>query len=602
MANYWSGILRDRLTRRRAVKLTGAGLALAGSLSVVGCGDDDSDSDSEPSQPSALPKPVDSTSSAVRGGNFMDRIANDASWYTYDQNLNSNGNDGIAGWVYSHLVQLNTGTREDMPDGSVKADFAEKYEYSPDGLTVTFKIRPGMKWDARPPTSGRIADSSDAMYSYQRWAAASPRRSFLENKLNPTSPVTSISAPDASTFVMKLAFPFSPLMGLLSGGPYPLMMPKETEEFDPRNTSRGTGPWMLDEHRPSAFVRMKRNPDYYAKDRPLLDTWTLNVVPDYAAALAQFKTGALDSHVVNQEDILITKQDVSSLVIGQRPTWLNNPNAWILFSTRQGSPYRDERVRQALSMDMDRDAFLDAYSGRQKFEAAGLPVETAPGTFIGSAHPFWLDPRKNELGDASKYFTFNPAEAKKLLSAAGFNTTLEAPWSVPDINQNERVEAVRGGISTVGHFKLEPVNVMTYVPDYSTKVRDSHGDFDGVAWTGVGNLVEIDQLLFSVFHPSSDGCYYLGLGEDKTLTSLVEKQRGELDAGKRGDIIKDLQRHAASKMYMVPSPGDFKTFYLYQPWLMNFDYQVTWAPGIGNAQDATSLYTSRWIDASKRKS
>ena len=630
MANYWSRVVRERVSRRRAIAWTGTAVAGLGALSLIGCGDDDESPSSTGGSTSTggttsagttgstsastggstggstgaaselMPAPVDMTASAVRGGTFSDRIANDNNWYGFDHNLNSNGNDGIAGWVYSHLVKLTLGDRNSPPDGTVEGDFAESFEYSPDGLKVTFRIREGMKWDERAPTNGRLANAEDVVFAYNRWKASNPRGPFLDAELDPNSPIAGVSAPDSKTFVLDLQYPFAPLMGLLAAGPYPLIMPPESEQFDARNTSRGTGPWILEEHVPGNRVTMARNPNYYDSQHPFIDKWTLTVIPDYAAGLAQLQAGSLDTFLVNQEDILSAKEQTKKLVIGQRAGWLNNTNGWIFFGLREGSPYRDDRVRKAFAMEIDRATWLDVYSGRQSFEAAGLPVATRPNTFIGGQHAAWLNPWEGQLGDASQYYDYNIEEAKKLLAAAGHTSPIKSPWLIPDINHNERTEAVRGAIADVGDFDVSEAKPMTYVPDYTIEVRDSHGDFDGVAWTGVGNLVEIDQLLFSVFHPSSDGSYYLGMGEDPEITRLVEAQRSALSKEDRDEVLKELQIYASETMYMVPVVGDFQTFYLYQPWIQNFDFHATWSPGIGNAVDATTLYLNRWIDETKR--
>src|SRR3546814_17899402 len=55
-------------------------------------------------------------------------------------------------------------------------DLAESWEISPDKLQITFKLRPGPKWDARPPTNGRAVDASDVAYSWQEWSARSRDR------------------------------------------------------------------------------------------------------------------------------------------------------------------------------------------------------------------------------------------------------------------------------------------------------------------------------------------------------------------------------------------------------------------------------------------
>ena len=48
---------------------------------------------------------------------------------------------------------------------------------------------------------------------------------------------------------------------------------------------------------------------------------------------------------------------------------------------------------------------------------------------IPSPNPEWLDPKKNELGDASKYFHFNVAEAKKITDGVQYER-LSKMWSI----------------------------------------------------------------------------------------------------------------------------------------------------------------------------
>src|SRR5581483_5852025 len=82
----------------------------------------------------------------------------------------------------------------------------------------------------------------------------------------------------------------------------------------------------------------------------------------------------------------------------------------------------DERVRQAYSMAIDRDLYIDVVYSTSKFRDQGLPVETRWNTAVPATvfEGWWLDPKGKDFGPNARYFEHNVAEAKKLLSAAGF--------------------------------------------------------------------------------------------------------------------------------------------------------------------------------------
>jgi ABC-type transport system substrate-binding protein len=160
MKTYWDEFMQSRISRRRSLAVSGIALGSAAALSLIGCGGgNDSNNGNEAS--GILTKSSDTTKQAVAGGEFHDRIPSDANYYLLDSNFNESGNPGIAGWVYPHFVKGKLGTVDNLPTGISEGDFAESWEQSPDGLKVTFRVRPGIKWDPRAPTNGRIADSQD---------------------------------------------------------------------------------------------------------------------------------------------------------------------------------------------------------------------------------------------------------------------------------------------------------------------------------------------------------------------------------------------------------------------------------------------------------
>jgi ABC-type transport system substrate-binding protein len=390
-------------------------------------------------------------------------------------------------------------------------------------------------------------------------------------------------------------------MNLLAVNPFPLVMPAEAENFDTRVVSRGAGAWILDEKQPSNFIRMRRNPDWYEKPRPFVDTFMLHIIPEYAASLAQFRAGALDTFAVNQPDILPTKRDTPTLLITRAAKWRNNPNGWIFFGYRPDSPFRDERVRRAVSMEIDRDTWLEVFSGKQEFEAAGLPVETLWFSHLGKGYAdVYLDPKKGELGEGSKNFVYDPKEAKKLLQAAGFNSPIKATWSVPDVNQGNAPETIRSGIHDLKDFNFEKVDVLTYNPTFNANIRESKGNFEGIAYVGWGENADPEHTIGGLFGASAAPNMQIGLGNDPKLNDLVVGQARALDRNKRVELLKEVQRYLATKLYNIPLPGDYLSFRMSQPWLMNFGYFVPPIVDPAQANVSNLDLTYRWIDKSKR--
>ena len=520
-----------------------------------------------------------------------DTAASDAQYFVLDQNLNGNGSDGIPGWVYS-IVQYRVGTPERPPDGVVDPDFVEGWETSPDGLTVTLKVRQGLKWDNRPPTSGRLADSADLKYSWDRWVARNSKAPSLANEKDPFAPVVSVTTPDSKTAVMKLAYPYAPLLPMLAFIFHPVMMPKEADGgFDVRNTARGSGAWLIEEYQPSTILKLRRNPNWHVKDRPYLDGWDIIILPDYAQGLAQLKAGNIDTYAVRQEDVIATKKDTPSLVFIQRSDWTKTPDGWLYFGVQPDSPFLDERVRKAFSMEIDRDTFLETFSDKAKFNAIGLPAEYKLSNYAAPGYPFYLDPRGKEMGEAAKSFEFSPAEAKKLLSAAGNNQPISFNFTVPATGAStQQNEALVGGVNAVGDFKItfQSVNFQqVFIPQY----QNQKGDFKGMILLGQAESPDYDWVMYNTFYPESPN-YFSKTLVDQKIVQTIDAQRRELDKNKRHDLLRDFQRYMGTKMYILPMPGQWKTFTLSQPWVGNFGAFLPWlGPSLGGAGSSQTAYT-----------
>src|SRR5690606_15225638 len=171
--------------------------------------------------------------------------------------------------AYEALVYNKPGEGDASTWTEVLPELAESWESSPDNLTITFKIRQGVKWQNRPPINGREFDAEDVAATWERYETAdTPNNKFTNsNNLNPEAPIISMTAIDPSTLEIKLARPATYLFQRLSTmitGELGSVYPREAgDTFDPEKDQIGTGPWMLERFTPSVELVYRRNPDYW---------------------------------------------------------------------------------------------------------------------------------------------------------------------------------------------------------------------------------------------------------------------------------------------------------------------------------------------------
>jgi ABC-type transport system substrate-binding protein len=250
--------------------------------------------------------------------------------------------------------------------------------------------------------------------------------------------VKSITAIDPRTIQIKFTEPQAGNLYLFAaqGAPNMPIVPKEAADagkFDLRAQVAGTGIWNRADVQEDVRFVWKKNPGFGQDPRgqlPYIDEEHWIVVPEYAAGLAQFKTGALHMYAVTAEDILVTKKDVPALEM--MATEMTTTPRYVIVGANAQSPFKDERVRQAYSMSWDRDLFIATTYNTAKFESEGLTMSTRWSSALQaeSWSGWWLDPKGKDFGPTAKYYKHDIAEAKKLLSAAG-KSSLEYDSAVP---------------------------------------------------------------------------------------------------------------------------------------------------------------------------
>jgi len=507
-----------------------------------------------------------------------------------------------SGYVYSRLLKFKPGVLA-PPLGEIEGDLAESWEIAPDGLQVTLKLRPEAKFDPRAPTNGRAVDAQDVLFSWKKFSETSSFRGDLFNGASAASPILSMSAPDARTVVVKLAFPDALTLPLLASAGHLYIQPKEADGgFDPKQDARGSGPWLIESLRRSVGVEFKKNPNWYRKDRPFFDGVSMPIVPEYAQQLAQFRAGNIWQGAVRQEDILSTRKDHPSLIMYSAGTFSQGPNRIIFGVERADSPFRDERVRRAYSLAMDRDLIIDTFADVSSFEKAGVKKGVRWNTAIPAGWDgAWLDPRGSDFGPNGKNYEYNVAEAKKLLTAAGHPNGFEYDlhYSVNGFSPTyvRQAEIMAGNIEQAGmRAKLLPEDHQTlFLPK---RMRD-RGLFTGVSI--IASSAAVDSLaMISAYYHSTGGMstHQPPFEPDPETDRMIEAMRREFDMTKRFKMTQDFQRSMAGKLRLLLWPGDATTFTLAWPWVGNAG--VFNAYGTYGAPAESLIH--QWFDQSKKKS
>jgi ABC-type transport system substrate-binding protein len=566
-------------------------------LSLAGCGGGDDEGDTGGDATGLVSEPVDTTSRATPGGRLQMYITADVTSF-----------DGIAGNTgvsfthavhgHSRLMKYIPGKYPNAPDGSVEADAATSWEFSQEGLQATFKVRPNLKYDPRPPTNNRAMNAQDIMFTWERFSTLNQGRTDLTGR--PEAPIESVFAPDNMTVVMRLRFPYVPLFTMLPFYRYMSIQPVELEQYNYKGEQRGTGAWRLRDVKPGATITYDKNPDWYDAKSVMLEGLDYYVVPEYAAYLAQFRAGNLWSVPVRQEDLLQTKRDLPQLVMQSSGQFSRGLAPYTAFSVLPDSPFLDERVRQAMSMLVDRDLWIETFYNVSAFESEGLDVPKAWNSHLPAGDTKWyIDPQSSEMGAAAKFFKYDPAEAKKLLRAAGHNGPIEAKhnWTHNAYGgeYSRHVQVLNAMFQQEGDFKL-PLVQHDYATDWTPNFHQGHGTYEGIATGTLSNLPDVDGLLYAVYRSGGQKTWW-GL-VDPQNDALIDAQRRETDINKRVSLVKDWQRYYASKMYNIASPAQAQSFSLAWPWYGNRGVFNSYESG--NA--ATEEYTKMWYDASKKTS
>ena len=281
-----------------------------------------------------------------------------------------------------------------------------------DGLTYTFRLRPGLAWsDGAPLTSKdflfswkRLLDPATASsYAYLLWdvGGAGPWTRGEAGGPGDPPPDLGLSAPDPTTFRVHLARP-CPYFTVLTAF-YPLF-PVEEASLEDRGGGLQVspdrpvtnGPFTVAFRRIKDRIRLTRNPRYWDRDRVGLDTVDALAVTSPVTALNLYLTGDVDwiNHVPHLVLPFVKDREDFSLTP-------NLGTSFLRFNTTH-PPLNDPRVRRAIHLAID-------VSALSEFVLKGGQIPAT--SFVPPGIPGYTPPEEPN---------YDPEEARRLLAEAGF--------------------------------------------------------------------------------------------------------------------------------------------------------------------------------------
>lgn len=326
--------------------------------------------------------------------------------------------DATANILYNQLVTYKPGTTEIVPS------LAESWTISDDGLRYLFTLRDNVKFHGSQVfTPKRAMNADDILFSFNRqrlkehpyhgisggrypYFTAQSLDTLIKDirKVNDHQVEFVLTRPE-SPFLSILATPFASILSAEYA--QQLNRLKRPEWID--NKPIGTGPFRFERYEPDAYIRYKRFDHYFAKTERIQNL-VFAITPDAAMRFARFSAGECDvmSYPLPVHLRVARKND---LQIVQTPG-LNV--AYWAFNTEK-PPFHDVKVRQALTMAVDRESILQTVYDRQ----ASLATNPIP-------------PSSWAYNKEVNKVTYSKRRALELLKEAGYENGFSIDiWAMP---------------------------------------------------------------------------------------------------------------------------------------------------------------------------
>ena len=406
---------------------------------------------------------------------------------------------------------------------TIRPELATSWAWDESKTKLTFKLRSDVKWhDGKPFTAKDVVCTMDLLQGKAKDRfRKNPRKvwwsNLKETVANGDYEVTMHLNRPQPSFVALFATGYNPV--------YPCHVPAATMRTKPI----GTGPFKLAEFKSNESVKLVRNPDYFKKGQPYLDGIDFRVIANRSTRILSFVAGDLDMTFT----LDLTPPLVRDIMSQSPKAHCEIPptnNSINLIVNRDKAPFDNEKLRQALALTLDRQAFNTIiYEGKTKL--GGFMMAPPEGS--------WGMPPEvvAKLPGYGGTVEANRAEAKKIMEGLGY--TQSNPLKLKISTRN--VPLYRDpAVILIDQLKTINVEAELEVVDASIWFgKVARGDYTVGLNATAGALDDPDVQLYENYSCGSERNYTKYC--NKEVDALTDKQSQEFDVAKRKQIVWEIE-------------------------------------------------------------
>ena len=504
-------------TRRLFVLSVALGLCILAIL--AGCALDPAP-EPTPTPPPPTPTPL------PRGGTLSIRLAADIPELRPWQ-PRSRGEEQMIGLLYSGLTHLDAKLQP-------QPDLATGWLPSADGRSITFTLRSDVTWhDGTPLTA------DDVVYTLGALRELSPTTALLDDLRR----VAGVTAPATNTVVLSLTERYAPIFADLATPILPrhLLIGKDIAKLNFWDAPVGSGPFQMGTRVPGASITLDANARFY-RGQPLLDHVAFLVANDQVAVEA-LKDGRLQ---VAELPWSVGRTITGTLSGMQHGAYAENGYYYLAFNLRNGRPFADLGVRQALAEAIDLEQLV-----RDVTDGQGIPIvsSAAPGSWADVARPISqtasLDRARVLLDEAG--WKLPDGESIRSRNGKAFSAQLFVRGD--DERRVHAAEAIAETARAIG------LNIVVQRADFASVVLSKYAppyDFDLLLGSWSNGAADPSFADYAVYDPDD-----FALFDSSQVNQGSADTRATLNVTGFADGAYDNQAAAAHQLYDFGERGNY---------------------------------------------